>query len=36
MKLAAAKGKEALYKKFGFIERPNEDVGAGMTLYFNK
>lgn len=34
--LVAAKGKEALYKKFGFIERPNEDAGAGMTLYFNK
>ena len=28
--LQAVKGKEGFYKKFGFIERPNEDFGAGM------
>ena len=28
--LKAAKGKEGFYKKFGFIERPNEDFGPGM------
>ena len=28
--LKAAKGKESFYKKFGFIERPNEDFGPGM------
>lgn len=30
MSLKGAKGKEGFYKKFGFIERPNEDFGAGM------
>ena len=29
--LVAAKGKEAFYKKFGFIERPNDVYGAGMS-----
>ena len=28
--LKAAKNKEGFYKKFGFIERPNEDFGPGM------
>lgn len=27
------KGKEAFYEKFGFVLRPNEDLGAGMILY---
>lgn len=31
--LGASKGKEAFYEKFGFISRPNEDLGAGMILY---
>ena len=31
--LGAAKGKEHFYEKFGFISRPNEDLGAGMILY---
>ena len=26
----AAKGKEEFYKKFGFIDRPNENFGCGM------
>jgi ribosomal protein S18 acetylase RimI-like enzyme len=30
--LMAAKGIENYYKKFGFIERPNEVYGAGMIL----
>lgn len=30
--LGAAKGKEEFYKKFGFITRPNEELGAGMIL----
>ncbi|SHO46045.1 GNAT family N-acetyltransferase [Anaerocolumna xylanovorans] len=30
--LVAAKGKEEFYEKFGFIKRPNEEYGAGMTL----
>lgn len=32
MVLVSAKGKEGFYRKFGFIERPNEDAGAGMDL----
>lgn len=31
--LGAAKGKEGFYEKFGFVIRPNEDLGAGMILY---
>ena len=31
--LGASKGKEEFYKKFGFITRPNETLGAGMILY---
>ena len=31
--LGASKGRENFYKKFGFISRPNEDLGAGMILY---
>lgn len=34
--LMSAKGKEAFYKKFGFIERPNENYGPGMILGRNK
>lgn len=34
--LMAAKGKENFYRKFGFIERPNETFGAGMIQYLNK
>lgn len=28
--LCSAKRKEEFYKKFGFIVRPNDDVGSGM------
>lgn len=31
--ICAAKGKESFYEKFGFITRPNDDLGAGMILY---
>lgn len=31
--LGASKGKESFYEKFGFIERPNDKLGAGMILY---
>ncbi|MBQ7668314.1 MAG: GNAT family N-acetyltransferase [Clostridia bacterium] len=31
--LGASKGKEGFYEKFGFISRPNDDLGAGMILY---
>lgn len=29
----ASKGKEKFYEKFGFRQRPNADVGAGMKWY---
>lgn len=31
--LMAAKEKEGFYRKFGFIERPNEVYGAGMIQF---
>lgn len=31
--LGASKDKESFYEKFGFISRPNDDLGAGMILY---
>lgn len=31
--LGASKRKESFYEKFGFISRPNEELGAGMILY---
>jgi ribosomal protein S18 acetylase RimI-like enzyme len=34
--LFAAKGKETFYKKFGFLERPNDQLGAGMTQWVKK
>jgi len=32
--LMAASGKEEFYKWFGFTERPNESLGAGMTQFW--
>jgi len=32
--IGAAKGKEPFYEKFGFIARPNDELGAGMFLKF--
>lgn len=31
--LGASKGRESFYERFGFISRPNDDLGAGMILY---
>jgi hypothetical protein len=31
--LFSAKGLEELYKKYGFIERPDKNSGAGMFLF---
>lgn len=31
--LMSAEGMEALYEKFGFVARPNDGYGAGMTLF---
>ncbi|MCQ4021764.1 MULTISPECIES: GNAT family N-acetyltransferase [unclassified Ruminococcus] len=33
--LIANKGKEDFYKKFGFVTRPTDSLGAGMTLRLN-
>ena len=34
MCLLAAKGKEPFYEKLGFVERPNDRLGAGMDQLF--
>ena len=31
--LGVLKWKESFYEKFGFVSRPNEELGAGMILY---
>jgi ribosomal protein S18 acetylase RimI-like enzyme len=31
--LLAAKGKEAFYRKYGYIKRPNESLGNGMCRF---
>lgn len=31
--LMSTPGKENFYKKFGFIERPNDDYGSGMVMF---
>ena len=33
LNLNSAKGKEPFYEKLGFVERPNEDAGAGMNQW---
>lgn len=33
--LGASKGKEKFYERFGFVSRPNEELGAGMILNNN-
>ena len=30
--LGASKNREGFYEKFGFVQRPNEELGAGMIL----
>lgn len=34
--LMSAKGKEEFYKRFGFLERPNESFGAGMIQFWER
>jgi GNAT superfamily N-acetyltransferase len=31
--LMSAPGKEAFYEKYGFVSRPTDRMGAGMTLH---
>ena len=33
--LMAAKGKEEFYEHYGFMRRPNEKFGAGMTIFWD-
>jgi GNAT superfamily N-acetyltransferase len=32
--LMAAKGVEPFYEKFGFVARPNDRYGSGMTIFW--
>ena len=34
--LMATKGKESFYQSFGFIERPNNQLGSGMVMFYDK
>ncbi|MDR1688514.1 MAG: GNAT family N-acetyltransferase [Clostridiales bacterium] len=34
--LAASKGKEGFYEKFGLVKRPTQDLGSGMSLWIQK
>ncbi len=34
--LLSAKGKEPFYEKMGFIKRPNDERGAGMSLFYTQ
>ncbi len=34
--LMSAAGKEAFYEKYGFMRRPTEKYGAGMTIFWKK
>jgi len=34
--LMAAKGRESFYEKFGFIKRPDDNFGCGMTQRIQK
>lgn len=34
--LMSAKGRESFYKQYGFIERPNDKLGSGMTQWISK
>jgi GNAT superfamily N-acetyltransferase len=34
--LMSAKGRESFYEKYGFVKRPNEKYGAGMSQWIKK
>lgn len=34
--LLSAKGKEPFYEKLGFMKRPNDERGAGMSLFYTQ
>jgi len=33
VQLMSAKGRESFYRRFGFVSRPNESLGPGMTQW---
>ena len=33
--LMSARGKEAFYARYGFVQRPNERMGCGMTIFWS-
>lgn len=33
IQLFSAKGREGFYEKFGFIKRPNDNLGCGMSMF---
>jgi GNAT superfamily N-acetyltransferase len=34
--LMAAKGRETFYERYGFVKRPNEKLGCGMTIFWSR
>ena len=34
--LMSKRGKETFYKKFGFIQRPTDELGCGMSIHLTK
>ncbi|WP_236261911.1 GNAT family N-acetyltransferase [Erysipelothrix aquatica] len=34
--LMSTRGMESFYKRFGFIERPNDGLGSGMVMYYEQ
>lgn len=34
--LTSTQGREGFYERFGFIRRPNDQLGAGMSMFYTK
>jgi GNAT superfamily N-acetyltransferase len=34
--LMAAKGRENFYQQYGFVQRPNDRLGCGMTIFWSR
>jgi GNAT superfamily N-acetyltransferase len=32
--LMSARGKESFYERYGFVQRPNDKMGCGMTIFW--
>lgn len=33
--LMSARGKESFYQRYGFVQRPNDRLGCGMTIFWS-